>query len=278
MKKKIFLSVGAMKAGTTWLYSILKHHPSLYFTPEKELHFLSEYYLKSDVLRDEIRIRNVKSKITHSTIKHVGNFRLLSRWCAMYLTKVDSFKWYDRIFSLNKTKKYNCDFSNLSCHIQAEHWKDLSTQYDFKALYILRDPINRLWSHIKFHHQFSGKEMDFHNWSKNDFDKLIQKKFIWENVIYGERIIAMKEGIAAQDLKIVFFEDLVGKPKESINDLIDFLDIEEIELKDEILNKKVNISKSIEMPKNFLDSATELLTPIYDQLKELGYTHPSWMM
>jgi len=147
-----------------------------------------------------------------------------------------------------------------------------------KVLYILRDPIKRLWSHIKFHHQFSGKPLDFHTWSKDDFRKLIQKQFIWENVVYNERILAMKKGVAKENLKIVFFEDLVGNPKKSIRDLMNFLDIEQIELKDEILNKKVNISKSIEMPQNFKDAAIGLLTPVYGHLRELGYTHSSWMM
>lgn len=267
-----------MKAGTTWLYSVLKHHPSLYFTPEKEIHFLSEYYLKSGVLSDEIRLRNAKGKVNNSSVKHIGIYKMLCRWCAMYLEKVDSFKWYDRIFSLNKTKTYNCDFSNLSCHIKAEDWVDLATHYDFKVLYILRDPISRLWSHIKFHHQFSGKKLDFHTWSKDAFRDLIQKNFIWENVIYNERILAMKKSIAEENLKIVFFEDLVGNPKNSISDLTNFLNIEQVESKDEILNKKVNISKSIEMPQNFKDAAIGLLTPIYGHLREMGYTHKDWMM
>jgi len=123
--KKLFLSVGAMKAGTTWLYAILKQHPSLYFTPEKELHFLSEYYLNSGVLSDEKRLQNAKSKIGNNTTKHLGIYKMLCRWCAMYLEKVDSFRWYDRVFSLNKTKKYNCDFSNLSCHIKARFYISL---------------------------------------------------------------------------------------------------------------------------------------------------------
>ena len=34
-----FLGIGAQKCGTTWLYSLLKDHPRLYFPPAKELHF-----------------------------------------------------------------------------------------------------------------------------------------------------------------------------------------------------------------------------------------------
>ena len=38
--QRLFLSIGAMKAGTTWLYSLLESHPQIQFTPEKEIHFL----------------------------------------------------------------------------------------------------------------------------------------------------------------------------------------------------------------------------------------------
>lgn len=34
-----FLGIGAQKAGTTWLHANLAHHPRLFLTAEKELHF-----------------------------------------------------------------------------------------------------------------------------------------------------------------------------------------------------------------------------------------------
>lgn len=40
----LFLSIGAMKAGTTWLYAVLERHPALHFTPEKELHVSSIFF------------------------------------------------------------------------------------------------------------------------------------------------------------------------------------------------------------------------------------------
>ena len=39
--ENLFLSVGAMKAGTTFLFNALSRHPELYFTPEKELHYFA---------------------------------------------------------------------------------------------------------------------------------------------------------------------------------------------------------------------------------------------
>ncbi|MBK8815444.1 MAG: hypothetical protein IPN42_08040 [Methylococcaceae bacterium] len=44
MTKKIFLSIGAMKAGTTWLYDKLKEHPDIHFSYEKELHYFANRF------------------------------------------------------------------------------------------------------------------------------------------------------------------------------------------------------------------------------------------
>jgi len=45
MINNLFLSVGAMKAGTTWLYKQLQYHPEIYFTPEKEIHYFANKHL-----------------------------------------------------------------------------------------------------------------------------------------------------------------------------------------------------------------------------------------
>ena len=39
-----FICIGAFRAGTTWLYSVLSRHPQVFTPPEKELLFFSRYY------------------------------------------------------------------------------------------------------------------------------------------------------------------------------------------------------------------------------------------
>lgn len=39
-----FICIGAYRAGTTWLYSVLSRHPQIFLPPEKELLFFSRYY------------------------------------------------------------------------------------------------------------------------------------------------------------------------------------------------------------------------------------------
>jgi hypothetical protein len=75
MIEKLFLSVGAMKAGTTWLYDKLKQHPDIHFSPQKEVHFLSHYYGHTNSLlpvkrqrRARIAMQAIRAKKKTGTI------------------------------------------------------------------------------------------------------------------------------------------------------------------------------------------------------------------
>ena len=39
-----FLYIGTSKAGSTWLYSVLDHHPDIYMAPGKSLYFFCHHY------------------------------------------------------------------------------------------------------------------------------------------------------------------------------------------------------------------------------------------
>ena len=61
--EKLFLSIGAMKAGTTWLYSLLERHPQINFTPEKEIHFLAHNYLDKKYLTEDHRRHRAQTRL-----------------------------------------------------------------------------------------------------------------------------------------------------------------------------------------------------------------------
>ena len=60
--ENLFLSAGAMKAGTTWLYRVLERHPELYFTPEKEIHYFYHRFVDSSILSETRRLTEAKNR------------------------------------------------------------------------------------------------------------------------------------------------------------------------------------------------------------------------
>jgi len=274
----LFLSVGAMKAGTTWLYSLLESNPDLYFTPEKEIHFLNHNYINNRVLRDEFRLAQAKHRLSGSSTTHLGVYKMMARWYAMYLEKPTDFKWYDRIFSLNKTKKYNCDFSNLSCHLSSQQWLDVKIRYDhIKLIYVLRDPIKRLWSHLKFHHEFAGKDMNFVDWSEKEFKYFIKRKFIWDNCTYAKYINTINDTFDEKEFMTMYFEDITSDPIVELYRIEDFLGIRHIDYSSDKMKTKVNVSKSIPAPDCFLKASMALLEPEYNKMAKSGIRiHEKW--
>jgi len=272
----LFLSAGAMKAGTTWLYSVLEKHPDLYFTPEKEIHFLSDYYLKTEVISDINRLQRSKIGLNQDVTNHVGIYRLYARWYAMYLEKPDNFHWYKRVFSLNKQKKYNCDFSNLTCHLSKENWEDLQNNVDsLKVIYILRDPLKRYWSHIKFHHEFMGKEINFLNWTKDQFKTFLEKPFMKVNGEYHVHLKNMQDALG-ENFKYFFFKDMVSSSNEFLKELELFLDVTNIEYDSNLITKKVNTSKKIEMPAAFAEVCKPIVEKEYGLLVANGIEIPQF--
>jgi len=276
----LFLSVGAMKAGTTWLYSLLEKHPDLYFTPEKEIHFLNNHYVNKNILRDEYRLNQAKNRLVASSTNHIGVYKMLSRWYAMYLEKPSDHIWYERLFSLNKQKKYNCDFSNLSCHLDVNHWEDVRSRYDnIRLIYVLRDPMGRLWSHIKFHHQFAGRNDEYLNWNETDFKFFLNKKFISENTTYGKYIKNMKKVFSPEEFKVFYFENFNKSPESELFKLEEFLGISHFSYDNNSLYKKVNASKNVVMPQSFINASKSILEFEFKDLIESGEKiHKDWQV
>ena len=62
-KPNIYMNIGAAKAGTTWLYQMLRDHNEIYFSPEKELNYFSSKYGGVNKLKYEVRFSSFVTKI-----------------------------------------------------------------------------------------------------------------------------------------------------------------------------------------------------------------------
>ena len=139
MIKNLYLGAGAMKAGTTWLYSQLNEHPDLYFTPEKEIHFIASFFKKSEVLSLNNRLSRTKDAFERNSQRAYPGYYHNLKWYSIYLEKEIDFSWYARLFSLNKASKVNCDFSNLTCLISQKDWSTIQMLVEnLKVTYVLR--------------------------------------------------------------------------------------------------------------------------------------------
>jgi hypothetical protein len=59
----IFPSIGAMKAGTSWLAKQIEDHPEIYITPVKEVHYFAHMHSPIKILDKNGRIEAIKTYV-----------------------------------------------------------------------------------------------------------------------------------------------------------------------------------------------------------------------
>ena len=225
--EKLFLSIGAMKAGTTWLYSLLERHPQIHFTPEKEIHFLAHYYLNKKHLTEDHRQHRAQTRLSN-----IGNLRperqeLIRSWYNdQYLNGTLSLDWYKNLFRSSQGRPgWNADFSNLSALIDAEGWKRLRSDVskETKAIYILREPCERLWSQYKF----SGQSHENINPSyfEKEIEHFLNDPDVNVHSQYCSNLDAVCEGLGHQNVKALLFDDIQDQPEALLASVEQFLKI-----------------------------------------------------
>jgi len=275
--EKLFLSIGAMKAGTTWLYSLLERHPQIHFTPEKEIHFLAHHYLDKKHLTEDHRQHRAQTRLSN-----IGNLRperqdAIRAWYNnQYLNGMPSLAWYQNLFSGSQGRPvWNADFSNLSALIQAEGWKSLRSEVSetIKAIYIIREPCERLWSQYKF----SGQSHE--NINPSDFEQQIEQ-FLNDPAVnvhsqYCNNLDAVCEGLGHQNVKAMIFDDIQDQPEALLASVEQFL---EITARDHSshnnLRRRINTTADQAPPAVFRRHCVPIVEREVEGLKERGVGVP----
>lgn len=166
----LFLGVGAMKASTTWNYDVLHRHPDIHFSREKEVHYFYSHYLRPGLLSDRNRMRIAKRHLGFDPeASHITPLGDRVRWTGDWLrTPVDD-TWFNGLFNGRGTARWIADFSNLNALLAPEHWAEIHAKTaTLRVLYTLRHPLQRLWSHVRFHLQMSSNARLLDDWSLDD--------------------------------------------------------------------------------------------------------------
>ncbi|MBT9386444.1 sulfotransferase [Pseudooceanicola sp. CBS1P-1] len=275
------LSVGAMKAGTTWLFSVLERHPELHFTPEKELHYFYHRYCDSRQLSDRNRLRRVRERYLDRFDPETANperIRLELHWAAQYLARpVDDF-WYRNLFTRPRGELYACDFSNLHAHLPVEAWQAIRGSCTrLRVIYTMRHPVRRLWSHVKFHLGVTGQLERLAQWGPQEAEAFLRQDFIWSNAEYGAVMRRLRAGLDPDSLLPLFYEDMRRDPHGVLTRIEDFLGLGHHAYPEALVKRQVNASAALPMPAYFPDLVAEDVARICAELRALGLVLPdSW--
>ncbi|WP_238705106.1 sulfotransferase [Parasedimentitalea marina] len=271
-----------MKAGTTWLYSVLNRHPELHFSLEKEIHYFYHKYVDTTFLNEPKRLANAKDRYMfrfNPEKANVDRVRENLHWVSSYLNRpVDDF-WFRNLFHMRPHQTWACEFSNLNAHLPPEAWGQIAAQCDnLRVLYTMRDPVKRLWSHTKFHLQMTGRTDKLETWGPREFEKFMRQPHIWDNAEYGRVLRNLKPQLPAENVKVIFYEDIHADQRGMLKGIEDFLGVEHFNYPQKQLDARPTEGVKRSMPEFFTELVAKDVDRIKTEIRAEGYQIPdSWL-
>lgn len=279
--QNLFLSVGAMKAGTTWLYAVLARHPALHFAMEKEIHYFYHRFVNSNQLTEAYRLREARNRYLFRFDPDQANIdavRANLRWVGAYLDRPVDDYWYRNLFQLRDHELYACDFSNLHAQLPQEAWPQVAAKCQkLRVLFTMRDPIKRLWSHTKFHLQLTGRLDNLETWSPEQYLAFIRQPHVWVNAEYGRILRNLRGGLPKDALKILMYEDLHADQRGTLREIERFLEIPHFDYPQDLLDRRLTESVKHPMPDFFPELVEKDIRRIFNEVAAEGCDIPkSW--
>ena len=153
----LFFCVGAAKAGTSWLHRQLSAHPECHFRAIKELHYfdaieggrldrqIDHHRAQHLVLRDRLAEQD-----TPATASQKRRFADRAEWLEV-LTKGEDEAAYLAYLQRNaEAGQIVGDMTPAYALLPEDRLTQMAgLTGDVRMVYVLRDPVERLWSHVR---------------------------------------------------------------------------------------------------------------------------------
>ncbi len=167
----VLIGLGATKSGTTWLYHYLADHPQCHVRSRKELHYFDN--LDPEGLEKERQKVSRKAEDLGKraeTAKGGMRARVRQRFddaldWLLVLNEEDKDRDYAYLCFLKAGRQKKPVVADItpSYGIQSEevYRRMMGVAQDVRFLYLMRDPVARLWSHVRMNAEKVRKKKPF---------------------------------------------------------------------------------------------------------------------
>jgi hypothetical protein len=273
---KILFSIGAMKAGTSWVFELLKDHPEIDTVPIKEVHYFWDRYGTFRLLTREQRIVTTLVHLNHllPNCSPVKTPALLS-WFERYLSDRVDDVWFGNLFSGRTETRICAEFSNMNAVLPNEGWDHIrSIAHTVRILYTIRNPVERMWSHTRFHAQIIGKSDELQSWDSTQFRGFIEESGVSAHSAYSTIIRSLRANFSADEHLVLFFDDIKKQPIQFLRRVETFLGIHNRDYAAHELTSVHNQTPPMTMPASFLDAVESQVASELDKIRELNPNVP----
>lgn len=223
--------VGAAKAGTSWLFDALYAHPECFFPTTKELHYWDGLHGgHGGVFRDQLpgRIADIRARyeVTTSEAQRAyqeANMGDIQRWYDLFDgTTRDDAMYLDYMGLGRVDARVVGDFTPAYASLPVEWMRRMVTVHDdVRAVYLLREPVDRLWSHLRMDAADEAGAL-----AKMDDFLAGGEKVVARRSNYRQTLNRLGEVLPRERLHVEVFERLFTS--EALGRICDFLGISRI--------------------------------------------------
>jgi len=276
--ENFFVCVGAQKAGTTWLMRILAHHPDLFITPVKEIH----YFDHTRGITQHLSGRKRRSRLR----KHVQRFltqphnaaRMCRQWpwWRDYMRRRLDDNWYRSLFAHRHVCRFAGEATPEYAIIGEEgfrHMRRLAPQA--RVLFILRNPVDRAWSQTL--HHCRANRLDAARQPVEDLCKLAVSERFSQIGDYIATLDAIETVFARDQLSIMFYEDIHADRMAALEQICHFIGLDFSGHDFPSLEQRYNRSQNAVLPQDLRTVLQARYHPCVEELAgRLGGVPLSW--
>ena len=246
-----FIGVGTERAGTSWAFSMIAHHPQSWAPPLKELHFF-------DAIDDEVPCHKPRykwqltSRLKHKFVPllrqphrpefYKNNFLEYFLWDFYFFCGRMSFSWYQNLFKEKFTKGRICgEYTPAYCNIDASYIQQiLNHNPQTKFILIIRNPAQQLRSSL-IQNFVMIENRDFSSVSEEEMHQWLSSEFAQRKSNLQDVIQKWTSHVPPKQIFIGAYEEIKNNPEVLIQNIYNFLGLDGNFIPDEkFYKKKIN--------------------------------------
>lgn len=250
---KIIYGVGAQKAGTSWLFDQLQKSKDVHGGHVKEMHYFDTLHMPSDqnhwVQRLETlnaMVGRIKGGFAPENAIRLRQIRQVTHQLACFAAeKGDHSAYVKALMEGRTTEKALLDFTPSYSGMPVEGLKDMASIGRAKFVFVLRDPVSRMWSQIRMR----TKMLDVAKTDEEFFRISVEHAHHLKEInryphIYRADYLGtmdrLEQAVSHQDIKYVFYENLFRQ--DTMDEICEFLNVAPVKVES---SKRVNLGREI---------------------------------
>lgn len=245
----------------------------------KEIHYFdrSAKYPSTNVLEQEnlftrVISRDKSCKLWRRQLARdfggalLGLDRERLKWCTRFYLSHISDEWYQNLFRFRDEPVIGEITPAYSMLKESDVLLVKKMLPDVRVIYLIRDPIERAWSHVRFDAQ-SGKIKNIND--LNEVKKYIDSPVVASRGDYLSTVKIWKSVFSDQQFFLGFYDTVKADPEAFLLDLSSFLGIDAELFPLQNISRNVGVSPQAKMPEEVLEFLIEKYEHNLGEMAEL---------